>query len=98
MTHLLKRQSNQDSYGVRNGGHFVVIYDYHWDSAHGYYVYDIFDPWDVNIGENYARSYQSICNGRTPAFSGDRVDTGVWEGIVVYKCGNYLNTINWPYA
>jgi hypothetical protein len=79
----------------RIGGHFVIIYGYHWDSANGIYLYDIYDPWNVNSGSSYSQSYQSICNGRNPAFALDRADTGRWEGIVVYKSGNYSNTISW---
>ena len=33
---------------------------------------------------------------RVTAFLGDRADIGIWEGIVVYEYGNYLNTISWP--
>lgn len=82
--------------GKRQGGHFVVIYDYYWDSVNDLYMYRIFDPWDVNVGESYDRSYQSICDGRNPAFDEDRTDTGLWEGIVVYTNGDYQNTIAWP--
>jgi len=85
-----------DSSGTRTGGHYVVIYDYHWDSTNGLYVYDINDPWAPNVGECYSRSYQSICNGRAPAYASDRTDTGIWEGIVVYQSGNYTNTVSWP--
>lgn len=86
-----------NSYNDRMGGHFVVIYGYHWDFENDLYVYDIYDPWSVNVGSSYSRSYQSICNGRTPAFATDMTDTGRWEGIVVYKTGFYNNTINWPH-
>lgn len=85
-----------DTSGTRTGGHYVVIYDYYWDSNNNMYVYEIFDPWAPNVGDSYSRSYQSICNGRNPAFTGDVTDTGVWEGIVVYENGDYLNTITWP--
>ena len=85
-----------DSSYNRQGGHYVIIYGYHWDSTHGVYLYHIYDPWPVNTGASYSQSYQSICNGRNPAFSGDMTDTGVWEGIVVYERGSYTNTINWP--
>lgn len=80
----------------RTGGHYVIIYDYHWDSATGMFLYDIYDPSSVNVGSSYSRSYQSICNGRNPAFVSDITDTGRWEGIVVYKKGSYTNTISWP--
>ena len=81
---------------TRKGGHFVVIYTYYFDSTNKVYLYNIFDPWTVNVGANYSRSYQSICNGRNKAFSSDMSDTGVWEGIVVYKKNDYLNKIPWP--
>lgn len=85
-----------DTSGTRIGGHYVVIYDYYWDSNNNIYMYEIFDPWSPNVGDAYSRSYQSICNGRNAAFTGDVTDTGVWEGIVVYENGDYLNTISWP--
>ena len=81
---------------IRIGGHFIIVYDYHWDSTNNIYLYDIFDPAPVNSGRSYARSYQSICNGRNPAFSTDERDSGIWEGIVVYQVGDYTNTINYP--
>ena len=59
-------------------------------------MYEIFDPWASNVGDAYSRSYQSICDGRNPAFDGDVTDTGIWESIVVYEYGDYLNTITWP--
>ena len=65
---------------------------------HNIYLYDIYDPWDVNEGASYSSSYQSICNGRTESFTGDLNDFGIWEGIVVFEVGDYLNTINWPTA
>ena len=82
--------------GKRTGGHYVVIYDYYWDLNNNTYMYEIFDPWSPNVGDAYSRSYQSICNGRNPAFNGDVTDTGIWEGVVVYEIGNYLNTVTWP--
>ncbi len=82
--------------GARQGGHYVVIYDYYWDANNGMYMYKIFDPWDPNVGKAYSKSYQSICNGRNPAFDDEEVDSGIWEGIVVYEKGDYLNIISWP--
>lgn len=84
-----------NSSGTRRGGHYVVIYDYHWDSTNELYVYDIFNPGSLNIGSSYSRSYQSICNGMVRAYQTDITDDGIWEGIVVYKSGNYKNTIPW---
>ncbi len=80
----------------RLSGHSVIIYDYHWDSSHSIYLYDIFDPAPVNVGSSYARSYQSICNGRNQGYPTETTDNGVWESIVVYEKGNYTNTIPWP--
>lgn len=84
-----------NSNGERNGGHCTIIYDYYWDSSRNIYMYKIFDPWDVNVGETYERSYQSIRDGRNPAFTGDIIDTGKWDGIIVYMNGDYQNTIPW---
>ncbi|MBO4860157.1 MAG: RICIN domain-containing protein, partial [Clostridia bacterium] len=84
--------------GTRNGGHDTIIYGYHWDEVYNIYVYDIYDPSPVNIGSSYYRSYQSICNGNSPAIPTDPNDNGIWEGIVVYEIGPYTNTIDWPGA
>ncbi len=81
---------------IRGGGHYTIIYDYYWDSTNGIYLYKIYDPLPENIGSAYDRSYQSICNGRNPAFASDITDTGVWEGIVVYKKSVYQDTISSP--
>lgn len=78
-----------DNNGKRNGGHYTVIYDYHWDLTQNEYLYDIYDP--GNGGSSYSRTYESICNGRT-----DGKDTGIWESIVVYKVGLYNNTVDSP--
>lgn len=85
-----------DVSGARTGGHFVVISGYHWDSTNQLYVFDILDPWSPNVGATYSMSYQTLCNGRNPAFASDRTDTGRWEGIVVLREGDYNNTIPWP--
>ena len=49
--------------------------------------------WDVDVGESYEMSYQSICNGRNPAFFGDRIDTSIWDGFIIFTNGDYKNTI-----
>ena len=79
-----------DSNNERNGGHSTIIYSYYWDSTYNVYMYNIYDPSPVNTGSSYSRSYQSLCNGR----KGDISDRGIWEGVVVYKIGNYTNTID----
>ncbi len=81
---------------LSKGGRYVVIYDYYWDAIRNMYLYKIYDPWNVNVGDAYERSYLSICNGRQKAFSADVSDTGLWEGVVVYEKGDYTNTIMWP--
>jgi len=83
----------------RNGGHATVVYDYYYDSTTGVYWYKIFDPWDVNTGTMYDRTYASLCNGRVGRNTqGDIVDDGIWESIIVYERGNYAPTIAWPLA
>lgn len=72
--------------------------DYVWDTTYDMYVYDIYDPAPVGTGSSYYRSYQSICNGNSPAIPTDPNDNGIWEGIIVYKTGPYTNTIDWPGA
>ena len=86
------------SNGDRNGGHDTIIYGYHWDTTYDMYVYDIYDPAPVGTGSSYYRSYQSICNGNSPAIPTDPNDNGIWEGIIVYKIGPYSNTIDWTGA
>jgi len=81
---------------TRDGGHFVVIYDYHWESAAGTYFYDICDPGPMNVGATYSRSYQCICNGSNNMTGFEPSSIGIWEGIVVYEEGDYLITISWP--
>ncbi|MBR5767092.1 MAG: RICIN domain-containing protein, partial [Clostridia bacterium] len=81
---------------VRDGGHYVVIYNYHWNAENNLYVYDIYDPGPVNIGSSYFRSYQSICNGHNTTYGTDKYDNGIWEGVVVYALGNHQSFIDWP--
>lgn len=80
----------------RYGGHYTVIYDYYWDSEHSIYMFNIYDPEPINTGSSYSASYQAICNGRSPAFQDDLNDPCIWEDIVVYTRGPYLNTVDWP--
>lgn len=77
--------------GVRDGGHATVIYNYYYDSTKNVYLYEIFDS-DSIVG-TYSKSYTNICNGRIEGFQGEKTDRGKWEGIVVYKIGDYMNTI-----
>lgn len=81
--------------GHRTSGHYVIIYNYHWDATDNLYVYDIFNPSPIGLGSSYSRSYQNICNGKNIAFHEDVYGLGIWEGIVVYEFGDYKNTINW---
>lgn len=82
--------------GKRIGGHSMVIYDYHWDSELGIYLYDIFDPWPENEGASYAKSYSWIYAEKS-SYSSKVNDTYIWDGIIVYKVGeNYELTE--PYA
>ena len=82
--------------GTRDGGHDVVIYDYYWDSNTGACMYNILNPSPVGSGRTYSQSYQSICDGRNPISKEDVKDNGIWESVVVFKVGNYPNTILWP--
>ena len=68
------------------------------NNADGEEVFNIAAPWMTDANNSYSASYQKICNGRTESFTGDLNDIGIWEGIVVFEVGDYLNTINWPTA
>ena len=80
---------------IRSGGHYVVIYDYYFDNSLGTYMYNIFDPSPVNVGSSYSKSYQAICNGRN-GLTFQEIDSGIWEGIVVFEVGAYTETIAYP--
>ena len=81
---------------VRTGGHVTVICGYSWDSEEQLYRYRIVDPWPVNDGCSYYRSYKWICNGGDGTAVYDDKDDGIWESVILYKVGDYDNTINWP--
>ncbi len=84
-----------DNYGYRESGHFIVIYDYYWDSSYGCAFYRIFDPWMVNEGNAYSKSYAALCNGRDAVVNEER-DNYLWEGVIVCQYGDYLKTIPGP--
>ena len=56
------------NYGERDSGHYVIIYGYRIVS--GGYEFYIRDPWPVNIGNSYTRTYAYLLNGS---------DNGRWE-------------------
>lgn len=72
------------------GGHFYVIYDYHLDDQDSIYWYDIYDP----LGQQYSRTYNYLINGNNSTYN-QEPDLLIWDGVVVYKVGNYQNLIDW---
>ena len=91
-TPVIIRRGQYSSYGVREGGHCVVVYDYYWDSSSSQYMFNIFDPWEVGVGDEYTLTYQQLCKRQVP----NSQYYYIWDGIVVVAEGNYLNTISWP--
>lgn len=79
---------------TRADGHATVIYDYSYDAQNGIYVYHIYDPWPVDEGSSYIRSYSWICDGRNNALPQEGVDDSIWDGIVTFKIGDYANVID----
>jgi len=79
--------------GTRTGGHYIVIYDYYWDSDLEMDLYKIHDPWSVGSGKSYIRSYFWIRNGSNHVASTDVRDYRVWDGIVVFRIGSYTQTV-----
>lgn len=90
-TPVIIRRGRYSSDGERRAGHCVVVYNYYWDSSSGQYIFNIFDPWDVNEGSQYSLTYQAICKRAVPSSQ----DFYIWDGIVVVAEGDYLNTIEW---
>ena len=70
--------------GESNLGHAYLIYDYSNDGQ-----FKLYDPWNGEL----SRPYSWICNGRS---STETYDTGVWDGVVTFRIGDYQNTIAWP--
>jgi hypothetical protein len=82
---------------IRQPGHAIVIYGYHWDANESMYVYDIFDPAPVNSGSSYSSSYENICNSSVQKHSADQVgEEQIWDRIVTYRIGDYDNVISAP--
>ena len=65
------------SSGIRNGGHFTVIYGYQITNS-GSYIFAIRDPWPVDVGVDRTMSYAQIVNG-TPS----DYDTGRWDNSMM---------------
>ena len=76
----------------RVGGHMVVVYDYHWVETEEVYVYDIFDPFPVNVGQTYSNSYQDIST-RIVDVQNNLALVSLWEACVLRSVGDYSNTI-----
>ena len=76
----------------RVGGHMVVVYDYHWVETEEAYVYDIFNPLPVNVGQTYSNSYQDIST-RIVEVQNDLALVSLWEACVLRSVGDYSNTI-----
>ena len=81
--------------GIRNGGHYTVIYGYHWSTSAGCYLYDICDPGPVNVGNSYSGSYTWISRG-IAGYNLENDTPYIWDGTVVLENSVYLNMIDWP--
>ena len=82
--------------GQRDGGHSTVICGYIYNADADTFMYEIFDPWPVNIGDVYFRTYAWICDGSTTETDAGTNDNGIWESVVLLQSGDYTNTIPWP--
>lgn len=79
--------------GTLKDPHLVVIYDYEWNAQRNEYLYKIYDP-DYNVGgRSYEKSYNAICNGQAGRPGLGEQDNRIWSGLLIYKEGNYTNTI-----
>ena len=70
-----------------------MVYDYYYDDTNEIFMYNIYDPGSVNVGSTYAKSYENICNGNNQGFPNENTSFYIWEGVVVFNVGSYLNTI-----
>ena len=82
-----------DNSGNRTSAHASVITNYYWDSAINEYVYVIFDPSPVGQGRIRNWTYEAICDGSSTT---PRTDNGIWDRVIVYKKGDYTNTMDNP--
>ena len=91
---IVAARNKYDSNGNKSAGHAIVIYDYHWSSDHGLFLFDIFDPAPVNVGATYSKSYSSLCNGRNRGYDTENLDEWFWSGVVALTIGDYKQTVS----
>ncbi len=77
-------------------GHAIIIYDYYWSDDDGMYYYCVHDPLPVNAGTSNARTYEAICSNTGWDTEWNCEKEWLWEGVVVFEEGNYMDLIDAP--
>ena len=81
-----------DQNAERIGGHSTVLYDYY--EIEDVTFFKIYDPLSVNVGSRLEKTYVNICNGQNRGYANEQTDNWIWDGVVVFKIGDYFNTIH----
>lgn len=82
-----------DTEGIRIKAHAIILHSYYYDEEFGRWRYVIYDPEPMNRGEIKEISYDALCAGNEATISSE-TNIWVWDGIVVFRQGDYRNTID----